>query len=137
MPRPIALLLCLLATKAGAEIALRDATTLEWQDTSEGVAFAALTGDRFQESYMSMVRLPAGLVSPAHVKSSDMFGVMIEGEMTHVPAGSDPLTAARVGPGGWYHIPGGEPHISACVSDIACVTFLYQPGAFDFRPVAP
>ena len=137
MNKTATLTLCMLATSASADITIRNAAALEWQETPEGVAFAALTGDRFNNSYMSMVRLPAGLTSPAHVKTADMYGVMIEGAMTHQSVGADPADAPRVGPGGWYHIPGGEPHVSSCVSEVPCVTFLYQPGAFDFLPVAP
>lgn len=59
-----------------------------WETTKEGVSFAPLQGDRFNESYMAMVKLPAGLA-----------------------------------------------HISKCVSDEDCITFLYQDGKFDFLPV--
>lgn len=134
---PFLAALCLAATPATADIATITPDQFDWQETPEGVAFAALDGDRFAESYMAMVRLPAGLVSPAHVKTEDMFGLMMSGEMAHVPAGIDPASATPIGPGGWYHIPGGEAHVSACVSEVECVTFLHQPGAFDFSPVTP
>lgn len=117
------------------EIALIAAADLDWQSTPEGVAFAALDGDRFAESYQAMVRLPAGIVSPPHVKSADMFGVMLEGQMVHYASGADPAAAVPVGPGGFYHIPSGLPHVSACVSEVPCVAYLYQDGAFDFLPV--
>lgn len=109
--------------------------SVDWVETPEGVAFAALEGDRFTESYQAMVRLPAGIVSPPHVKSANMFGVMIEGEMTHIVAGQDPETALRIGAGAFYKIPKGLAHISACVSDVPCVAYLFQDGAFDFVPV--
>lgn len=115
-----------------SDITLVSPDALDWKATPEGVAFAALTGDRFQNAYAAMVELPSGTASPLHTKSADMFGVMISGAMTHV-AGVEP--AFEVGPGGYYHIPGGLPHVSTCVSAEPCVTFLYQPGAFDFIPV--
>ena len=81
-----------------------------------------------------MVRLPAGTTSPAHTKSATMFGLMLEGEMTHAtPDVTHPVT---IGPGAYYEIPANLPHISACVSTTPCVTLLYQDGAFDFLPVA-
>lgn len=107
---------------------------LDWQTTPEGVAFAALVGDRFEEPYMAMVRLPAGLVSPAHTKSANMFGVVVAGTMTHHAVGAEPGTALP--PGSFYKIPGNVPHISQCVSQVDCVTFLHQDGKFDFLPVA-
>ncbi len=131
--RPLLLLTLLAATPvAASDITLVDPTARNWSQTPEGVAFAALTGDRFSEAYAAMVELPPGTVSPPHVKTADMFGIVLEGTMTHV-AGQDPAT--EVGPGGYYHIPGGLAHVSSCVSDTPCVTFLYQPAAFDFLPV--
>lgn len=108
---------------------------LAWQKTPEGVAFAPLIGDRFAEPYMAMVRLPAGLVSPAHTKSADMFGVVVSGAMVHTALGSD-ATETILREGSFYRIPKDFPHISKCVSATDCVTFLYQDGKFDFRPVA-
>ena len=122
-------------------VAVADITTLptgslEWQTTPEGVAFAALDGDRFAGEYMAMVSLPHGLVSPAHVKSADMFGVVISGAMTHVPAGASPHDGKLLTAGAYYHIPAGVAHVSSCLSASDCVTFLFQPGAFDFVTVS-
>ncbi|WP_299699150.1 cupin domain-containing protein [uncultured Tateyamaria sp.] len=132
--KPLALLL-LAATPALADpaITLTPAGALDWETTPEGVAFAALSGDRWTEAYFAMVKLPAGTTSPPHVKTFNMYGVMIEGEMTHTALGAD--AATTVGPGGYYEVPANMPHISACVSDSPCITMLYQDGAFDFLPV--
>lgn len=116
------------------EIVNTPATQLDWEMTEEGVGFAPLVGDRFVESYMAMVRLPAGLVSPAHVKSSNMFGVVISGTITHIALGADPSTEVLLPTGSFYKIPGGLGHISKCVSETDCITFLYQDGKFDFLP---
>jgi len=110
-------------------------TKLDWQKMPEGVAFAALIGDRFTEAYMAMVRLPARLTSPAHTKSADMFGVMISGSMVHTPVGADPADDVILPEGSFYKIPKNVPHVSKCVSDVECITFLYQDGKFDFLPV--
>ena len=107
---------------------------LDWQTTPEGVAFAALVGDRFEEPYMAMVRLPSGLVSPAHTKSANIFGVVVAGIMTHNAVGAE--TGTALPSGSFYKIPKDVPHISQCVSKVDCVTFLYQDGKFDFLPVA-
>ena len=108
---------------------------LNYEITPEGVAFAPLVGKRFEEEYMAMVRLPAGLESPPHVKSATMFGVMISGAMVHVPVGATKSDEVVLPPGSFYEIPAGVPHVSKCVSDVECVTFLYQDGKFDFNPV--
>lgn len=127
--------LSLPATAQPPTITLTPALALDWVETPEGVAFAALEGDRFTGAYRAMVRLPAGIASPLHVKSATMFGVMIQGEMTHTTKGQDPDSARRVGVGSFYKVPKGLPHISACVSDVPCIAYLYQDGAFDFTPV--
>ena len=108
---------------------------LAWEHTPEGVAFAPLKGDRFSEAYMAMVRLPAGLASPAHSKTANMFGVMVSGAMVHSVVGADVKEDVILPEGSFYTIPKNVPHISKCVSSVDCVTFLYQDGKFDFVPV--
>ncbi|WP_299724679.1 cupin domain-containing protein [uncultured Tateyamaria sp.] len=133
----LALALIAAATPALADpdITVAPPQSLAWETTPEGVAFAALSGDRWSEAYFAMVRLPGGTISPPHVKSADMFGVMVEGQMTHATLGQKDPTI--IGPGSYYHVPAHLPHISSCVSDTPCVTMLYQDGAFDFVPVQP
>lgn len=122
--------------QAGSGITLLNMDQLNWDETPEGVAFAALEGDRFKTEYMAIVRLPAGTVSPPHIKSATMYGVMIKGEMIHVVLGQPTDSAQRVRAGAYYRIPAGVAHISSCVSETVCETFLYQDGAFDFLPVS-
>lgn len=111
------------------------ASHLNWETSDEGVGFAPLTGDRFNEAYMAMVRLPAGLVSPAHIKSSNMFGVVVSGTLTHLAVGADPSSEVPLSEGSFYKVPAGIAHISKCVSETDCITFLYQDGKFDFLPI--
>ena len=126
----------LVVTSASAEpITLLGTDDFAWETTPEGVAFAALQGDRFAESYQALVRLPAGTVSPPHVKSANMYGIMLQGEMIHYISDADPDAARRMGPGSFYSIASGTAHVSACVSDDPCIAYLYQDGAFDFVPV--
>ena len=126
-----------LSTPAFAdEIVALPSDGLPWATTPEGAEFAALQGDRFAEPYMAMVRLPAGLASPPHVKSANMFGVVMEGTFIHTASGDESGDSVHLGPGSYYHIPAELPHVSACVSDVPCVAFLYQDGAFDFNVVA-
>lgn len=116
-------------------ITLIDAGALDWRATPEGVAFAALEGDRFAEAYHAMVRLPSGTTSPAHVKTAAMIGIVLQGRMLHYAADAEADETAEIGPGGYYRIPGGLAHISSCISAKPCVTYLYQDAAFDFLPV--
>jgi len=108
---------------------------MQWEITNEGVGFAPLQGHRFDEAYMAMVKLPAGLVSPAHVKSANMYGMVVSGTIANIAVGADPATKVDLPAGSYYKIPAGLPHVSKCVSDVDCITFLYQDGKFDFLPV--
>jgi len=85
---------------------------LHWETTNEGVGFAPLQGDRFAGPYMAMVRLPAGLVSPAHVKSANMYGLVISGTIANIAIGADPSTEIELLTGSYYMIPADLPHIS-------------------------
>lgn len=107
---------------------------LDWETTAEGVAFAPLVGQRFEEPYMAMVQLPAGLISPAHIKTANMFGVVVSGTMVHTAIGADAHDETLLPAGSFYKIPANLPHSSKCVSQTDCVTFLYQDGKFDFLP---
>ena len=117
------------------QITLLNADDYVWETTPEGVAFSALQGDRFAEPYQALVRLPGGTISPPHVKSANMFGVMLQGEMIHYANGDDPDAAKVIRPGSYYTISSGVAHISACVSNEPCIAYLYQDGAFDFLPI--
>ena len=130
------LLATMIAPQLNAQpaITLTGLDALTWETTPEGVGFAALDGARFEEAYMAMVRLPAGTISPPHVKSANMFGVMVQGTMTHVAEGDGAAIDQPIGPGGFYKVPAGMVHVSSCISPTPCVTFLYQDGAFDFVP---
>lgn len=108
---------------------------MDWKKTNEGVAFASLVGDRFSEAYMAMVRLPAGLISPPHIKSANMFGVVLAGTLTHNAVGENPSNEVLLPKGSFYKVPAGVAHVSKCVSKTECVTFLYQDGKFDFLPI--
>lgn len=107
---------------------------MKFEVSPEGVGFSSLMGERFEESYMALVRLPAEPVSPPHTKSANMFGIVISGGMTHT-AMNDAGEATVLTAGSYYRIPAGLAHVSTCVSDVECITFVYQDGKFDFNVV--
>lgn len=115
-----------------AEIVSMPASQLKWETTKEGVGFAPLQGDRFKESYMAIVKLPAGLISPAHRKSANMYGLVVSGTIANIAVGADLATEIKLPTGSYYKIPAGLAHVSKCVSSTDCVTFLYQDEKFDF-----
>ena len=63
-----------------------------------------------------------------------MYGLVVSGTISNIAVGADPSTEVKLTSGSYYKIPAGLAHISKCVSDVDCVTFLYQDGKFDFLP---
>lgn len=123
------------AAAAGPAIETATPDALAWDATPKGVAFAPLVCDRFAEPHMAMVRLPAGLVSPPHVRSAAMFDVMIVVEKTHVVEGGDPEIAPRLGTGALHQARACDTFVR--VADLDRVAILHQGGAFGLPPVAP
>ncbi len=131
-------LIAVLLTPMGAsaeQITLLDANDFAWETTPEGVAFAALQGIGSLNPIKPWSNCLPELSDPPHVKSANMCGVMLQGEMIHYASGENPETARKIGPGSFYSISSGTAHVSACVSEVPCVAYLYQDGAFDFLPV--
>ena len=135
MKQPPVIIALLANSAVAGETTLIAPHSLDWQTTPEGGAFASLEGDRSSEAHRAMVPLQSGTISSPHVKSAAMVRVMLQGRMRHSPAVADPDAAPEIGSGGYYKIPGGLAHISACISAEPCVTYLYQDAAFDFLPV--
>ena len=95
----------------------------------QGPKMAVLVGDRTAGAFQALVNLPAGASGPMHYHSSTYSAVLLMGAVetadgTRLPAGSYWTTA------------GGEPHITSCVSESACVFYAVMEGAFDMVPVA-
>lgn len=132
----VAVVLTAVPLRAAQDVVISNfpSASLNWETTKEGVGFAPLIGDRFAEPYMAMVRLPAGLVSPSHVKSANMFGVVLSGTISHIAVGADPSTEVLLPKGSFYKVPAGLGHVSKCLSKEECITFVYQDGKFDFLP---
>lgn len=132
-----AALLLTTTVQASENIISKPLSELEWKTSKEGVGFASLEGNRFNEAYMAMVKLPAGLISPTHKKTANMYGLVVSGTIVNVAVGASPDSEIKLPAGSYYKIPASLAHVSKCVSNVDCVTFLYQDGKFDFLPVTP
>lgn len=131
-----ALLLSTIA-QASENIISKPLSNLEWKTSKEGVGFASLEGNRFNEAYMAMVKLPAGLISPTHKKTANMYGLVVSGTLVNLAVGASSGSEIKLPAGSYYKIPANLAHVSKCVSNVDCVTFLFQDGKFDFLPVNP
>ena len=77
--------------------------------------------------------MPTGFVSAPHAHTEDYFGIVITGVGVNTGAkGKDvPLP-----PGSYWFQPGGQEHVTKCVSTTECIFFIHQGGKFDYLPTA-
>ncbi|MFS8066306.1 MAG: cupin domain-containing protein [Byssovorax sp.] len=94
---------------------------------------AALWGDRSVGASGNEEKQPAGKVSALHVHPNDTYAMVIEGRMTHAFEGGP--AAVELGPGSFYTLPAGAPHVSACLEGSECLIVYWQPGKLGYEEV--
>ena len=94
---------------------------------------AALWGDRSAGASGNEEKQPAGKVSALHVHPNDTYAMVIQGRMTHAFEGGP--AAVELGPGSFYTLPAGAPHVSACLDGSDCLIVYWQPGKLGYEEV--
>ena len=94
---------------------------------------AALWGARSRGASGNEEKQPAGKVSALHVHPNDTYALVITGRMTHAFEGGPP--AVELGPGSFYTLPAGSPHVSACLDGSDCLITYWQPGKLGYKRV--
>jgi len=122
------------ADSESAEIVNQPPELIAWQQSPEGASFATLWGDLMADKHGAMIKLPGGVSSPMHIHTVDMHGIVISGTFSHIAEGAEASSEIDLPPGSYYLLPANLPHISRCVSEVECVTFIYQDAKFDFVP---
>lgn len=97
------------------------------------VRFAPSWGDFAAGPYGTFAIIPAHTMTPAHVHSGSYSAVVIQGVIEN-PFGTE-TDPPQLASGSFWHVPGGEQHITACVSDEDCWAYLYADEGFDFTPI--
>ncbi len=117
---------------------LTNQSELKWTPLMSGPlpAIAPIKGDPMKGAFYAYLKLPAGFESPAHSHSSDYWGVLITGKMTHwAPKdGQTEKDGKQLAPGDLTHMPGGLVHVSKCYPGEDCLIALVQNAKFDFIP---
>lgn len=96
------------------------------------VDFADAYGDRASGEHGTFGRFPAGFETPMHTHTHAYRAVVLKGEMTNPFEGQ--ADAPVMKPGSYWSVAAGTPHVTACVSDVACEFFMYGEKNFDFLP---
>jgi quercetin dioxygenase-like cupin family protein len=93
-----------------------------------GAEQAALVGDPAKEAHRAFFRYPVGLKSPPHSHTWGDRGVVVSGMLSLAVDGAAPK---RLGPGSFFSIAAGIPHVTTVEGDVPCVFFMEREGPFD------
>jgi quercetin dioxygenase-like cupin family protein len=96
---------------------------------------AALWGDRSEGASGNEEKQPAGAVSALHTHPNDTYAMVLRGRMTHQFEGAP--AAPELGPGSFYTLPRGAPHVSTCLAGEDCLIVYWQPGKLGYDEVKP
>lgn len=91
-------------------------------------------GDMTRGEHGTFIRMPAGFDGAPHIHTHDFWVAVISGVAVNNAVGG-PETPLP--PGSFWFQPGGQPHITKCISQVECVFFASQNGPFDYIPVNP
>jgi len=123
-----------LAWAAKKEIVTTVPENLKWVEVpnSGGVMVANVSGDIMKGAYAAFAKIPAGQMHPLYTHTKDTKAVVVSG--TFLLTGEDGVEK-KLGPGGYFFVPGGLKHTSGCLAGAPCLLFQEGPGAFDMKPV--
>lgn len=94
-----------------------------------GPQLGTLWGDAAKGAHGSLLRLPAGFVSPEHTHTGTYEAVVISGTVTNVEAGAAEIPME---PGSFYRQSGKTRHVTRCISKDECTLYITQAVGFDF-----
>jgi len=111
-------------------------TDLEWYDAGLGgdIKISPVHGNIQKGEHSTIVRFPAGTITPMHTHSHDYYGIVISGNLKH-PVKGQPETDISLPPGSHWFMPANIEHVTECEPGVECVVMLTQEKPFDFKPV--
>jgi quercetin dioxygenase-like cupin family protein len=95
----------------------------------EAAQIAVLRGDPVTGPSSMLLRM-AKTPGAQHYHTASYDLVLIEGRMKHWAKGESPADAKELGPGSYWHQPGGAAHGDACLTD-TCVMYVQWDGKRD------
>lgn len=112
-----------------------DSERIAFEQIAPFVKMGGAWGNRATGPHGTFGEFPAGASSPQHTHTGAYHGVVVSGVMINPFDGeSDPV---EMGPGSYWYVPSGTPHVTACVSAEPCRFYFHADGAFDFTPIEP
>ena len=104
---------------------------VEWTELVPGVEFGAVTGDWQKEAHGKLVRFAPETASPMHTHTHAYHGVVISGTVSNPFEGEE--NPPEMGPGDYRYVPGGAPHVTACVGEEPCLFYTHSDDAWDIQ----
>lgn len=86
-------------------------------------------GDMSKGRHGTIVKLPAGFVSPVHAHTQDYYAIVISGVVVNNQPGQTDVPLAT---GSYWFQRGEENHVTKCISKVECVFVTNQSDKFDF-----
>ena len=118
---------------AGDKATRTPAGKITWGQTPFGPLASPVAGDFSAGQHITFIKFPAGMQTPVHTHSHSYVGIVVSGVTRHFEPGR-PETEVDLPTGSHWSIPGGLPHISACLPGADCVMAIYQDKQLDFHP---
>jgi quercetin dioxygenase-like cupin family protein len=116
-----------------AEPIVVDMDGLEWVEIVPGVDFANVYGVFTETAHGKLARFDPGLTSPPHTHTGSYWGVVLRGTVTNPYQGA--VDPPRMEVGDAWFVPGGVPHVTACVSEEPCLFYTHSDQAWDIEVV--
>jgi quercetin dioxygenase-like cupin family protein len=101
-----------------------------------GPQLSPIDGDPMKGAHVSLMKIPAGFTAPMHTHTADYWAVGVQGTHVHWMETETEAAAKKLGPGGWWHVPGKVKHQDKCLAGADCIFVLVQKKKIDFKPVA-
>lgn len=116
-----------MALGAGASVVVASAD-LQWNDMGiPGVAAAPVSGDMSKGASRFYLKYPVGFVSPNHHHTADHYVTVVSGTITLTVDGVE----HKLGPGSYFALTGGMPHIAKVEGNEDAVFFIQADGPWD------
>ena len=107
-----------------------------YANINPAIQMADVWGDRATGPHGSFGKFPANFETPIHTHTFAYHGVVVAGVMTNPFGEAGEKNPPAMPAGSYWYVPAGEPHSTACVSDVPCQFFFDSQGGFDFTPLA-
>lgn len=115
----------------GAKVT-KQAKEFKFDKITPYLKFSDAYGDRASTAHGRFAIIQGKKATPSHIHSAAYHGVVIKGLVTNGFDGDK--NPPKMGPGSYWYVPANVVHVTACVSEEPCMTYVHSDDKFDFIP---